>query len=147
MKKIAFVILSLTILSTSCGRDSSEKLIIFEKTEDYKEIIDNSVEPNTIQQLANNVLPSANVDSSNEQYEESYGEPVGDIVIGISDKIYFYNESNFSSKTSSYFIKGQKAEFYEISDDNTEDDFLYVNFEYKGKVKTGYVLRSDVEFE
>lgn len=79
--------------------------------------------------------------------EGDYGGPKGDIVVGIKDKIYFYDESNFNSKTSSYFVKGQNAEFIEVSDDNLEDDFLYVNFEYNGKVKAGYVLRSDIKFE
>ena len=79
--------------------------------------------------------------------ESDLGQPEGDIVVGIKDKVYFYDSSNSNSKTSSYFVKGQKAEFIEISDDNLEDDFLYVNFEYKGKVKAGYVLRSDVKFE
>ncbi|MFM2192718.1 MAG: hypothetical protein RLZZ118_1675, partial [Bacteroidota bacterium] len=27
------------------------------------------------------------------------------------------------------------------------DDFLYVNFELKGQVKTGYILKSDVKFK
>jgi hypothetical protein len=27
-----------------------------------------------------------------------------------------------------------------------EDQFLYVNFVYKGKVRTGYILISDIEF-
>jgi tRNA splicing endonuclease len=44
-------------------------------------------------------------------------------------------------------VKGQKAEFFDIEDDNPEDDFLYVYFVYRGKEKTGYVLRSDVKFE
>ena len=46
--------------------------------------------------------------------EGDYGGANGDIVVGIKDKIYFYDESNFNSKTSSYFVKGQKAEFIGI---------------------------------
>jgi len=83
----------------------------------------------------------------NNAEQESQGGPAGEIVVGIKDKIYFYDSSNSTSITSSYFVKGQKAEFFEISDDNLEDDFLYVNFEHNGKVKAGYVLRSDVKFE
>jgi len=86
-------------------------------------------------------------DTLPKETESGLGQPEGDIVVGIKDKIYFYDSSNLSSKTSSYFVKGQKAEFFEVSDDNLDDDFLYVNFEYKGKVKAGYVLRSDVKFE
>lgn len=83
--------------------------------------------------------------SPEEQAEQ--GGPIGETVIGIKDKIYFYNESNYESKTKSYFVKGQKAEYFDVSDDNTEDEFLYVNFEFNGKVKAGYVLKSDVQFE
>ena len=79
--------------------------------------------------------------------ETDLGQPEGDIVVGIKDKIYFYDSSNSNSKTSAYFVKGQKAEFIEISDDNLDDDFLYVNFEHNGKVKAGYVLRTDVKFK
>lgn len=85
--------------------------------------------------------------SQKETDEALGGEIEGDIITGIKDKIYFYESSNLDSKTSSYFLKGQKAEYLEISDDDLEDDFLYVNFEYKGKVMTGYVLKSDVKFD
>lgn len=78
---------------------------------------------------------------------ENFGGPAGDVVIGIKDKIYFYSQSKQNSKTAAYFIKGQEAEYFEISDDNIDDEFLYVNFTYKGKVKTGYVLKSDVKFK
>ena len=78
---------------------------------------------------------------------ENFGGPAGDVVIVIKEKIYFYSQSKQSSKTTSYFIKGQEAEYFEISDDNIDDEFLYVNFTYKGKVKTGYVLKSDVKFK
>lgn len=86
-------------------------------------------------------------DTLPKETETDLGGPAGDIVVGIKDKVYFYDNSNSNSKTSAYFVKGQKAEFIEISDDNLEDDFLYVNFEHNGKVKAGYVLRSDVKFE
>ena len=86
-------------------------------------------------------------DTLPKEEETDLGQPEGDIVVGVKDKIYFYDSSNSNSKTSAYFIKGQKAEFIEISDDNLDDDFLYVNFEHNGKVKAGYVLRSDVKFE
>jgi len=76
---------------------------------------------------------------------EGQGGPEGDIVIAIKDKVYFYNDSKI--KTNFYFLKGQQAEYYEISDDDPDDDFLYVNFESKGKVKTGYILKSDVKFK
>jgi hypothetical protein len=82
-----------------------------------------------------------------EEAEAANGGPIGEIVIGVKDRIYFYETSNLNSKTSSYFVKGQKAEFFDIEDDNPEDDFLYVYFVYRGKEKTGYVLRSDVKFE
>ena len=78
---------------------------------------------------------------------ENFGGPAGDVVIGIKDKIYFYSQSKQNSKTAAYFIKGQEAEYFEISDDNIDDEFLYVNFTYKGKVKTGYVLKYDVKFK
>lgn len=78
---------------------------------------------------------------------ENLGAPAGDIVIGIRDKIYFYSQSKYNSKTTSYFVKGQEAEYFEVSDDNPDDEFLYVNFTYKGIVKTGYVLKSDVKFK
>jgi hypothetical protein len=86
----------------------------------------------------------ANDESSN---ESDYGAPEGEIVIAVKDIVYFYENSNYESKTSSYFSKGQKAEYFEISDDNPDDDFLYVNFERDGKVKSGYILRSDVKFQ
>ena len=86
-------------------------------------------------------------DTLPKEAETDLGQPEGDIVVGIKEKIYFYDSSNSNSKTSAYFVKGQKAEFIEISDDNLDDDFLYVNFEHNGKVKAGYVLRSDVKFE
>lgn len=76
---------------------------------------------------------------------EGQGGPAGDIVIAIKDKVYFYNDSKI--KTNFYFLKGQQAEYYEISDDDPDDDFLYINFESKGKVKTGYILKSDVKFK
>ena len=76
---------------------------------------------------------------------EGQGGPAGDIVIAIKDKVYFYNDSKI--KTNFYFLKGQQAEYYEISDDDPDDDFLYVNFELKGQVKTGYILKSDVKFK
>ena len=85
--------------------------------------------------------------SEEEQAEQGEGEPSGEIVVGISERIYFYTDSNFESKTSSYFVKGQKAEYFDVSDDNVDDEFLYVNFEYNGKIKSGYVLKSDVEFQ
>ena len=75
------------------------------------------------------------------------GGTSGDIVIAIKEKVYFYNNSDLNSKTNAYFVKGQKAEYFEISDDNLDDEFLHVNFEYRGKVKTGYILASDVKFE
>lgn len=81
----------------------------------------------------------------NVKSSEDQGELAGDIVIAIKDKVYFYNDSKI--KTNFYFLKGQQAEYYEISDDNPDDDFLYVNFELKGQVKTGYILKSDVKFK
>jgi hypothetical protein len=81
----------------------------------------------------------------NVKSSEDQGGPAGDIVIAIKDKVYFYNDSKI--KTNFYFLKGQQAEYYEISDDDPDDDFLYVNFELKGKVKTGYILKSDVKFK
>lgn len=85
----------------------------------------------------------------NENEEDNLGQggPEGEIVIAISDKVYFYKESNLNSKTSAYFVKGQKAEYYEVSDDDPDDGFLYVNFSYKGKVTSGYILKKDVKFE
>jgi hypothetical protein len=49
------------------------------------------------------------------------GGPEGDIVIAIKDKVYFYNDSKI--KTNFYFLKGQQAEYYEVSDDDPDDDF------------------------
>ena len=46
---------------------------------------------------------------------EGQGGPEGDIVIAIKDKVYFYNDSKI--KTNFYFLKGQQAEYYEISDE------------------------------
>lgn len=103
-----------------------------------------------LEKEAENKTLSSNSEEETSQKETDEalgGEIEGDIITGIKDKIYFYESSNLDSKTSSYFLKGQKAEYLEISDDDLEDDFLYVNFEYKGKVMTGYVLKSDVKFD
>jgi hypothetical protein len=80
--------------------------------------------------------------------ESDMGGPAGEIVIGVGDRIYLYNESNYDSKTSAYFVKGQKAEYFEVGDDNPDDEFIYINFTNdKGHTSTGYVLISDIRFE
>lgn len=94
-----------------------------------------------------NVLTTNSKENNETKISEDQGEPEGDIVIAIHDKVYFYENSDLNSKTKSYFVKGQKAEYFEISDDDTEDEFLYVNFTYKGKTISGYILKSDVKFK
>ena len=32
-------------------------------------------------------------------------------------------------------------------DENLDNEFLHVNFEYKGKVTDGYILYEDIKFE
>jgi hypothetical protein len=71
----------------------------------------------------------------------------GDYVIGIKDRIYFYENPDYSTKTSVYFVKGQKAKVVEIMDENLDNEFLHVNFEYKGRVTDGYILYEDIKFE
>jgi hypothetical protein len=80
------------------------------------------------------------------QGEGELGPEIGTIVVATSDKVYFYDQPNYRAKSAAYFVKGQTAEYIEMSDDNLEDQFLYVNFVYKGKVRTGYILISDIEF-
>ena len=83
--------------------------------------------------------------SEEEQAEQ--GDVIeNEVVVGVKDKIYFYSNPNYESKSKSYFVKGQNAEYDFNSDDNVDDEFLYVNFKFNGKVKSGYVLKSDVEF-
>ena len=90
-------------------------------------------------------------ESQSEMSEEEQAEQgdviENEIVVGIKDKIYFYSNPNYDSKTKSYFVKGQNAEYDFNADDNVDDEFLYVNFEFNGKIKSGYVLKSDVEFQ
>ena len=74
-------------------------------------------------------------------------QPKSNYVIGIKDKIYFYESPDYGSQTSVYFVKGQKAKVVEIMDENLDNEFLHVNFEYKGKVTDGYILYEDVKFE
>ena len=71
----------------------------------------------------------------------------GNYVIGIKDKIYFYESPEYGTQTSVYFVKGQKAKVVEIMDENLDNEFLHVNFEYKGKVTDGYILYEDIKFE
>ncbi|MEO4004623.1 hypothetical protein [Flavobacterium sp. CAU 1735] len=68
-------------------------------------------------------------------------------VTAIKDKVYFYKDFDYETKTTSYFVKGQKAEYTELNDDNFSGDFIHVKFEHNGKVTTGYVLKNDVDFE
>jgi hypothetical protein len=90
-------------------------------------------------------------ESQSEMSEEEQAEQgdviENEIVVGIKDKIYFYSNPNYDSKTKSYFVKGQNAEYDFNADDNVDDEFLYVNFEFNGKIKSGYILKSDVEYK
>jgi uncharacterized membrane protein YgaE (UPF0421/DUF939 family) len=74
-------------------------------------------------------------------------QPKGNYVIGIKDRVYFYASPDYDSQTSVYFVKGQKAKVVEIMDENLDNEFLHVNFEYKGKVTDGYILYEDIKFE
>ncbi len=74
-------------------------------------------------------------------------QPKSNYVIGIKDKIYFYESPDYGSQTSVYFVKGQKAKVVEIMDENLDNEFLHVNFEYKGRVTDGYILYEDIKFE
>lgn len=84
----------------------------------------------------------------NEEEQSEQGDVIeNEIVVGINDKIYFYSNPNFEDKTKAYFVKGQTAEYDYNADNNVDDDFLFVNFAHNGKVKSGYISRSDIEFK
>ena len=59
MKKLLMIALSLTFVLASCGGGSAKKVITFVKPENYKETIDNSVEPNNVAEQPE----ASNVDS------------------------------------------------------------------------------------
>jgi len=84
---------------------------------------------------------------SNNKVQTKSSQPKSNYVIGIKDKIYFYESPDYGSQTSVYFVKGQKAKVVEIMDENLDNEFLHVNFEYKGRVTDGYILYEDIKFE
>jgi site-specific DNA-cytosine methylase len=79
--------------------------------------------------------------------QSKVSRPTSNYVIGIKERIYFYESPDYGTQTSVYFVKGQKAKVVEIMDENLDNEFLHVNFEYKGKVTDGYILYEDVKFE
>lgn len=72
MKRVLLLMISSTLLLASCGSNSSENVIVFEKPEGYVEVIDNSVDPSIIQQT---VAPA------NNQSQNSQTNPT-DIMLG-----------------------------------------------------------------
>ena len=79
--------------------------------------------------------------------QSKVSRPTSNFVVGIKERIYFYESPDYGTQTSTFFVKGQKAEVIEVNDENSNNDFLYVSFEYKGRITTGYILWSDVKFE
>lgn len=57
-----------------------------------------------------------------------------------TSQVYFHSKPNVNYRLSSYFVKGQTAEILEDL-----NDFLKVEFEYKGNITVGYVLKKEVE--
>jgi uncharacterized protein (TIGR02145 family) len=84
---------------------------------------------------------------NNNKVQTKSRQTKGNYVIGVKEKIYFYKSPDYGTKTSAYFVKGQKAKIVEIMDENLDNEFLHVNFEYKGKVTDRYILYEDVKFE
>jgi|SRR5690554_2472619 len=85
MKKKILIIVSIVVLifiglivRVRTVRAATQKIIVFEKSEDYKEVIDNSVDPNTIAQpeTSNLELGIQNDDdiTEDEAYSENYNE-------------------------------------------------------------------------
>ena len=72
MKKKIIIAISVVVLlfigliiRVRIANAPTKKIIIFEKPENYKEIIDNSVDPNTIKELTNSNNKSQNVEAAN----------------------------------------------------------------------------------
>lgn len=79
MKKVSLLILSTTLLLTSCGRASSKKVIVFEKPEGYVEIVDNSVELSTIQQSTSDIQRTSNESPKTDPTDVMLGKWVGEM--------------------------------------------------------------------
>jgi len=63
-------------------------------------------------------------------------------VIGISDRIYLHNQPDRNSRRNAYFIKGQKANILHKNGNNSNDEFVFVAFDYNGRITEGYILKS-----
>lgn len=79
---------------------------------------------------------------SEENYSEDTATESYTNVVATSKRAYFYNEPNFDSKTPKFIVAGQEAFILE----NTDEQFVKVSFEYKGKTTIGYLSSDDVSF-
>lgn len=130
MKNYSIIVLLITLFAVGgCGK-SEKTLVVFEKGKEYKDVVDNSVDPKSITTKA--------IVSNEPEFVADYS---GTEMYALAPRVYFYSKPDLSTKTNSYFVTDQTALLL-----GTAGDFTKVRFTYKGKTTEGFVLSSDVDW-
>ena len=153
MRKVITILTFASIIFASCGDSKTtskeQELELKEQELKAKEesLLDDKKKEIELKEQELKQKEEALKSKSNNKVQTKSRQPNGNYVIGIKDKIYFYESPDYGTQTSVYFVKGQKAKVVEIMDENLDNEFMHVNFEYKGKVTDGYILYEDIKFE
>ena len=155
MRKIITILTFTTILFASCGDSQTatkeKELELKEQELKQKEesLLDEKKKEIELkeQELKQKEQELKSKSTSIKSTQSKVSRPTSNFVIGLKERIYFYESPDYSTRTSTFFVKGQKAKVVEIMDENLDNEFLHVNFEYKGKVTDGYILYEDIKFE
>ena len=138
--------LSYTVFWTNEKVELSKKIsdltIVLNKRSGNNKNSNNSGETednNQVEEIDNSVQNAEVLDNTeNEGMAKAYST-----YTAIVKKAYFYSEPNVDSKLKSFIVSGQEViDTGEEFDENEE--FIYTNFEYKGKVTNGWLKKSDL---